>query len=119
MIIRDIKKLDPFLSGDGVLLREILHGSKDNLQIGYSLAHALVAPGKSSLPHRLKSSEVYYVISGKGRMRIGEEVREVGRGQTVAIPPGAVQSIENTGRSDLEFLCIVSPAWRPEDEEIL
>jgi mannose-6-phosphate isomerase-like protein (cupin superfamily) len=119
MIIRDIKKLDRFLSGDGVLLREILHGSKDNLEIGYSLAHALVAPGQSSLPHRLKTSEVYYVISGKGRMRVDDETRDVDRGQAVYIPPGAVQSIENTGRSDLEFLCIVSPAWRPEDEEIL
>ena len=40
-------------------------------------------------------------------------------GQAVYIPPGAVQYITNTGGDDLVFLCIVDPAWRAEDEEIL
>ena len=30
----------------------------------------------------------------------------------LAIPPGSTQYIENTGNSDLKFLCIVEPAWR-------
>jgi mannose-6-phosphate isomerase-like protein (cupin superfamily) len=43
----------------------------------------------------------------------------VAAGQAVYIPPLAVQSIENTGDGDLKFLCLVDPAWRPEEEEIL
>ena len=52
-------------------------------------------------------------------MHIDKETAKVRSGQAVYIPPGSVQFIENTGRSDLDFLCIVDPAWRPEDEEIL
>jgi mannose-6-phosphate isomerase-like protein (cupin superfamily) len=35
----------------------------------------------------------------------------------IYIPPKGVQYIENTGDSDLEFLCIVDPPWFPEAEE--
>jgi mannose-6-phosphate isomerase-like protein (cupin superfamily) len=51
-------------------------------------------------------------------MHIDEESLEVGAESAIYIPPGARQYIENTGDSDLEFLCIVDPAWREEDEEI-
>jgi mannose-6-phosphate isomerase-like protein (cupin superfamily) len=40
-------------------------------------------------------------------------------GSTVCIPPLAKQSITNSGRTDLRFICIVDPAWRREDEEVL
>lgn len=52
-------------------------------------------------------------------MHLDGEVREVGPGDTVCIPPRAVQYIDNTGTGDLVFLCIVDPAWRPEDEMVL
>jgi len=52
-------------------------------------------------------------------MHIGQESQEVGAGCVVYIPPEAVQFIENIGKKDLKFLCIVEPAWREEDEEIL
>jgi mannose-6-phosphate isomerase-like protein (cupin superfamily) len=119
MIIRTITQRRRFISGDRAVLREIFHAAEESLEIGYSLAHAMVKPGQTTLPHRLKTSEVYYILSGTGRMRIAGEARAVRPGQAVYIPPGSIQSIENTGRSSLEFLCIVSPAWRPEDEEIL
>jgi len=37
----------------------------------------------------------------------------------VYIPPLSTQYIRNTGSDDLKFLCIVDPAWREQDEEIL
>jgi len=40
-------------------------------------------------------------------------------GQAVYIPPHSTQHIRNTGPSDLLFLCIVDPAWRSEDEEMV
>ena len=43
------------------------------LGLGYSLAHGSLDPGKQSLWHRLKSSEVYYFIAGRGVMSIEEE----------------------------------------------
>jgi len=52
-------------------------------------------------------------------MRIGDEQAEVGPGDAIVIPAGEVQSIENAGQGVLAFLCIVDPAWRAADEEIL
>jgi mannose-6-phosphate isomerase-like protein (cupin superfamily) len=40
-------------------------------------------------------------------------------GCTVYIPPMATQCITNSGKTDLKFICIVDPAWKQEDEEIL
>jgi len=40
-------------------------------------------------------------------------------GDTVYIPPRAKQQITNSGSVDLAFLCIVDPAWRSEDEEVV
>jgi mannose-6-phosphate isomerase-like protein (cupin superfamily) len=37
----------------------------------------------------------------------------------IYVPPGARQSLLNTGTQAIEFLCIVDPAWKAEDEEIL
>ncbi|MCX8043474.1 MAG: cupin domain-containing protein [Desulfobacterota bacterium] len=119
MLIRDVEHCKEIAAGDGCRLRELLHPEKTNLKIGYSLAHACVEPGRATLPHRLKTTEVYYILEGQGIMHINEEHSSVKAGAAVYIPPGAVQWIENTGDNALLFLCIVEPAWRLEDEEIL
>ncbi len=119
MLIRDLGKSRRFISGDKAVLRELLHPDKDRAAVRYSLAHAVVKPRKATLPHRLATAEVYYILAGHGIMHVGDESEKVRPGQAVYIPPGSVQFIENPGRSDLAFLCIVDPAWRSEDEEIL
>lgn len=119
MIIKDLKNCKEFTAGDSTLLRELLHPGKEKLMLRYSLAHAIVKPGLTSQPHKLKTSEVYYILEGEGMMTIGNEKEKVFPGQAVYIPPNAKQFIQNTGKSDLKFICIVDPAWRVEDEEIL
>jgi len=119
VFIKDLKNSDEIVAGDETLLRELLHPDKADLRIRYSLAHAVVKPGHTTLPHRLKHAEVYYILEGQGMMQIDGETAPVSRGQAVYIPPLAVQSIRNTEQTDLIFLCIVDPAWRREDEEVL
>jgi mannose-6-phosphate isomerase-like protein (cupin superfamily) len=119
MFVRCLKDCKEFTAGDGSLLREILHPDNEDLKIRYSLAYAMVAPRQRTKPHRLKASEVYYVLEGKGLMHIGYETHEVGAGSAIYIPPVATQYIENTGDRRLKFLCIVDPAWRKEDEELV
>jgi len=107
---------------DGSILCELLHPGREegDIPMRYSIAHAIVPKGTSTLPHRLKvSSEVYYILSGAGRMHIDGESASVRSGQAVFIPPGAVQYIENTGADDLAFLAIVDPQWRVGDEELV
>ena len=120
MRIRRLADCPEFVAGDGTRLRELLHPDREYRFGGrYSLALAVLPPGRCSAPHRLASDEVYYILAGRGRMHVDEDSAEVSAGDAVDIPPRAVQWIENTGDTDLEFLCIVDPAWRPEDEEIL
>ena len=119
MFIRDLKNCEEFTAGDGSILRELLHPDKADLSIKYSLAHAIIRPGQTSIPHRLKTSEVYYILEGEGLMHINDEIERVHNGHAVYIPPNSTQFFQNTGRKDLIFLCIVDPAWRREDESIL
>jgi mannose-6-phosphate isomerase-like protein (cupin superfamily) len=119
MFIRDLNDCDEFVSGDDARLRELLHPAKADLALRYSLAHAVVPPGRSTFPHQLRTSEVYYILSGRGIMHIDAEAAPVGPGQAIYIPPDATQWIDNPSNDPLAFLCIVDPAWRPEDEVIL
>lgn len=118
MLIKKLNDCPEFISGDKAILREVLNAHKGDFAFGYSLAHAIVRPGQKTLPHKLKTTEVYYILSGEGRMFVDNESELVTSGCAVYIPPKASQNIENTGKNDLVFLCIVDPAWRPEDEEV-
>lgn len=119
MLIKDIQVCNRFTAQDNTLLCELLHPGRERIALPYSIAHAILKPGRASLPHRLKeSSEVYYILEGAGVMTIGGEEAEVRRGQAVYIPPGSWQHIHNSGSEDLEFLAIVYPFWREEDEEV-
>jgi mannose-6-phosphate isomerase-like protein (cupin superfamily) len=118
MFIRNLKDCTEFVAADDSVLREILHPDKEDLKLRYSLAHAIVRPGQTTKPHRLNTSEVYYIIEGEGVMHVDGETGMVGPGSAVYIPPKTTQFIRNTGKTDIVFLCIVDPAWRREDEEV-
>jgi mannose-6-phosphate isomerase-like protein (cupin superfamily) len=146
MLIRDLRNCQKIIAGDHTVLRELLHpdpghdpdfprnraresgivsqasGNSEScpltLKLRYSLAHATVLPGRKSAPHRLRTSEVYYILGGKGIMHINDEQARVAPGQTIYIPPNARQFITAVGRTPLRFLCIVDPAWRKEDERV-
>jgi mannose-6-phosphate isomerase-like protein (cupin superfamily) len=108
-----------FLAGDHTRLRELLHPAKHPLALGYSMAHGVLTPGARSKRHRLASSEVYYIIAGHGRLTVDGAVVAVEPGSVIYVPPGGTQSLENVGATNIEFLCLVDPACRPEDEEVL
>ena len=70
----------------------------------------------AATPHRHpRTEEIYYVLEGHGSMRVGDETRAVGPGDAVAIPPGALHQIHNTGSVVLKFLCCCAPAYEDED----
>ena len=118
MLVIDLNDCDEFMAGDGSLLRQFLHPDKTQVSCRYSLCHATVKPGQTTKPHRLGTSEVYYILGGQGLMSIDGESQAVRPGYAIYIPPHSTQHIHNTGCSDLTFLCIVDPAWRAEDEEV-
>ncbi len=119
MLKRTLAECQEFVAGDQTILRELLHPAKQDIRLGYSVAHGKLAPGRRSKWHVLTSSEVYYFVSGSGRFTIDAETCAVEAGSTIYVPPGGRQSLENTGATELEFLCLVEPAWSVGDEKIL
>ena len=119
MFIKDLKKCDEIIAGDNTTLRELLNPFKENIITTYSLAHAKVKSGETTYTHRLKSSEVYYMLEGNGEIYIDNEKEKVYAGNVIYIPQNSIQKIKNNGKNDLVFLCIVDPAWKSKDEELL
>jgi len=118
MLVRKLNDCEEFIAGDSTLLRELLHPDKQPIYLRYSLAHAIVPIGETSQPHSLRTSEVYYILSGAGEMHIDREVQVVEPGDTIYIPPNANQFIRNIAAEPLVFICIVDPAWQKEDETV-
>ena len=122
MLIRRLQDRESIKALDDTTVREILNPKHESqsLVLNYSLAQAIVKPNEKSLPHKFhEASEVYYILRGTGLMHIDNEVSKVLPGDTIYIPPQAVQWIENIGADDLEFLCIVDPAWLPNAENLV
>ena len=50
--------------------------------------------GEITYNHRLKTSEVYYILKGRGIMYIDDESAEVKKGQAVYIPPNSNKELK-------------------------
>lgn len=116
VLIKDVNSSNPVAGSEGTQIRQIFNPHNTGLGIRYSIVHCTLGPGLRSKPHMLKSSEVYFIIRGLGVLHVDKESSEVRQNQSAYVPPHSRQFIKNTSDEPLEFLCIVDPAWRPEDE---
>jgi mannose-6-phosphate isomerase-like protein (cupin superfamily) len=48
-------------------------------------------------------------------MQVEGDVRDVGPGDAIAIPPGARHQISNRGSEALRFLCCCAPGYEHDD----
>ena len=115
MDVHNIDDVPAFTTKDGSEIRELLAHRNSSIR-NQSLAEARVAPGQTTTPHyHPRTEEIYYILEGEGRMRIGDEVRRVAPGDAIAIPPGQTHQITNTGREVLKVLCCCAPGYEHED----
>lgn len=112
--------VEPFTTKDGSIIRELMH-PRAHAARQQSLAEATVpAGGRTALHRHQRTEEIYHILAGAGRMRLGEEELHVTRGETICIPPGMPHNISNEGgRLPLVFLCACAPAYSDEDTEML
>jgi mannose-6-phosphate isomerase-like protein (cupin superfamily) len=115
MDIHNIARVPAFTTKDGSEIRELL-AHRNSCIRQQSLAEARVAPGATTTPHyHPRTEEIYYILEGEGQVRLGDETQAVGPGDAIAIPPGQVHSITNTGSSPLKFLCCCAPGYEHSD----
>jgi len=67
-------------------------------------AHAVLKSGKEIEAHVDPYEEVYYLLSGRGVMTVGEESREVTAGDAIWLPCGVPHSLTNNGDEDCVIL---------------
>ena len=115
MDIHNLADAPAFTTKDGSEIRELL-AHRNSCISKQSLAEARVPPGASTMPHyHPLTEEIYYILEGTGRMTIGEETRDVGPGDAIAIPPGAIHTITTTSSTPLKFLCCCAPGYEHSD----
>jgi mannose-6-phosphate isomerase-like protein (cupin superfamily) len=111
----NLDQLTSFITADGSSIRE-LAGPAWTAARNQSLAEATLHPGGETAEHyHPRSEELYYFVAGSGRMRLGEDETEVGRGDCVVIPPGTAHKLWNPGDESLVLLCCCAPAYSDAD----
>ncbi len=120
MDVQNIDEVPAFITADGSEIRELL-AYRNSCIRQQSLAEARLDVGAKTTPHyHPHTEEIYYILAGSGRMRLGDDdVRAVGVGDAIAIPPGIVHQIENTGPGVLKFLCCCAPGYEHTDTVLL
>lgn len=106
------KRLSEYLTPERCFLFEnwglVSEGDK-----AVSIARARVEPKVTTKAHHLEGvQEIYLIAKGQGTVQIGGlEPADVVEGDTVVVPAGKSQKITNTGKTDLIFYCICTPAF--------
>lgn len=97
---------------EGCYINELSNSAVDPV---LSIAQARVQPGVTTRWHCLVDTvERYVIVSGSGLVEVGQlPAQPVGPGDVVLIPPGCRQRITGLGETDLVFLAICSPRFRP------
>lgn len=106
---------------DGAEIRVLIDRPQGATRL--SLAEALVKPGERTacVSHRT-IEEIWFIVRGRGvfhrQSPDGSEAQaaEVAPGDALLIPMGYRFWVENTGPSDLVFLCCDTPPWPGEGE---
>ena len=66
--------------------------------------------------HKHEPEQCYYIIKGKGLMKIEDEEKIVEPGDAVYIPSNKEHGIKNVGKEVLEYLTANAPTFDPDYE---
>ena len=118
MKVTNLGSVEPFTTLDGSEIREVAGPARGDAE-NQSLAEATLAAGTATDEHYHRlTEEIYFFTHGHGRMRLGEQEREVGPGDTVVIAPGVRHKIWAGSGEPLRLLCCCAPAYSHEDTVI-
>ena len=119
MDIQNLIDAKAFITMDGSEIRELL-AHRNSCIRKQSLAEARIAVGLATQAHyHPNTEEIYFILAGSGSMVIDGETRQVGPGDAIAIPPGAVHKITNVGQVELRLLCCCAPGYEHEDTVLI
>ena len=116
MIIRNRKQASIINTAHGSELRPLIDRTTSDIT-RCSLAEEILPPGCAITPHHHREiEEIYYIVSGRGLMTVGDETHEVEAGDAVYVPRGHRHTLTNTGVQPITLLVACGPAFSYEDE---
>jgi mannose-6-phosphate isomerase-like protein (cupin superfamily) len=82
------------------------------------LSYQRLAPGFRGFGHRHRDQEeIYVIVGGGGRVKIGDDLVDVGRLDAIRVAPDTTRGFE-AGRDGLELLAFGAPYTGPGDAEL-
>lgn len=115
MHIANLEDRSSFTTLDGSSIREVC-GPAWTPARNQSLAEATLPVGGATTAHyHPVAEELYFFTEGTGRLRLGDEERDVRPGDCAVIPPGTEHKLWNTGDVPMKLLCCCAPAYSHED----
>ena len=102
-----------FFTSERCFILELSNSTADET---LSIARVRVEPAVTTERHSLEATDERYVIlEGTGEVELGgQPPQRVGAGDVVLIPGDSQQRITNTGDTDLVFLALCTPRFRPQ-----
>jgi quercetin dioxygenase-like cupin family protein len=94
----------PFL---GVVRHTLLGGQGAEPALGFEVRYFEVAPGGYSSLERHAHAHAVMVVKGRGRVRLGDHVEDVGPLDVVYVAPHEVHRFEAHDADCLGFVCVV------------
>jgi len=122
MIVRHINDKEVtdsrYIAHGGALAEMVLDG-RILKELGF-FALAILPPGNEIEPHRDVMEEIYFILEGKGEMRVDDERRELESGNAIWIPTGALHGLVNTGETACVIIVIASrPDLKPSADMMM
>ena len=115
MTVTSREQIASYVTADGSTIRELLNAANSPMT-NQSLAEATLNPGQKTARHfHPQSQEIYYILSGRGCLTLGDATREVQSGDAIAIAAGQPHCIENIGAGELRLLCCCAPSYSHQD----
>lgn len=110
----DDVELEPVAAGTGTA-RQVLIGPDE--APNFAMRRFVMEPGGGMPNHTNSVEHEQYVLCGRARMGIGDDVHEVRAGDVVYVPAGTPHWYQVVGDEPFEFLCLVPN--RPDEVTIL
>jgi mannose-6-phosphate isomerase-like protein (cupin superfamily) len=92
------------------LVSHILLDAGDPPETRLTVTWVDVGPGSEQIPHSHAPEQVYVVVRGRGKVKVGDEERLVVEGDLIYIPPETLHGIENLSDEVLTYVSAATPA---------
>lgn len=90
---------------EGVTVRWLI--TKEDGAKNFAMRCFEIKPGGKTALHSHDWEHEVFFLSGKGKVKCGDDEKEVGPGYVVFIPANTPHCFENLGEDVLRFLCLI------------